>query len=104
MAEGAIRAHIDRSTLRRWMHDDHFRAQLQHMRDEASSLAKAKLEALMLKSVMVLDDSLEAADEALRLRAARIIVNAALRSEESRDLRHRLDVLDDALIMVKRAR
>ena len=74
------------------------------MRDEASSLAKAKLQGLLLKSVLVLDESLEDPDPALRQRAARVLINAALRAEETDDLRRRLDDLDDAYMMVKRQR
>ena len=104
MRQGANRAQVDRSTLKRWMNDPHFRAELKRMRDEASSLAKAKLQGLLLKSVLVLDEALEDPDPALRQRAARVLINAALRAEETDDLRRRLDDLDDAYMMVKRQR
>ena len=80
MRQGANRAQVDRSTLKRWMNDPHFRAELKHMRDEASSLAKAKLQGLFLKSVLVLDEALEEPDPMLRQRAARTLINAALRA------------------------
>ena len=99
--EGANRAQINRSTLRRWMNDAHFRSALQHMRDEAASLAKTKLQALTLKSVIVLNDSLDGADEALRLRAARTVLSAAQRAEDSREVQRRIEVLDDALSLLK---
>ena len=72
------------------------------MRDEAVSLAKAKLQAAMLKGVLVLIDSLDDNDQALRLRAARITVETALKSEENDELRHRIEVLDNALTLLKR--
>ncbi len=84
------------------MQDTHFRSELQRMRDEAASLAMAKLQGIMLKSVLVLSETLDDPDQALRLRAARTALNTALRSEENRDLRRRLEVLDDALSLLKR--
>ena len=104
MRQGANRAQIDRSTLKRWMNDPHFRAQVQHVRDEASSLAKVKLQGLMLKAVYVLDEDLEDPDPVLRNRAARAIISAALRAEETDDLRGRIDYLDQAFVMMKRQR
>ena len=71
------------------------------MRDEAVSLAKAKLQAAMLKSVFVLIDSLDTDDEALRLRAARITLEAALQTEENDELRRRIETLDSALALLK---
>ncbi len=71
------------------------------MRDEAASLAMTKLQGLMLKSVFVLNEALDDPDQGLRLRAARTTLNAALRSEENRELRRRLDVLDDAFSLLK---
>ncbi len=84
------------------MHDAQFRSALQRMRDEAASLTAVKLQEIMLKSVIVLNEALDDPDQALRLRAARTAINAAFKSEENRDLRRRLDVLDDALSLLKR--
>jgi hypothetical protein len=84
------------------MNEAHFRSELQQMRDEAASLAMAKLQAYMLKSVLVLGESLDSTDEALRVRAARVTLNAAFKAADSRDLRQRIDVMDDALSLLKR--
>ena len=69
--QGAIRAQIGLTTLKRWMNDVRFRSELQRMRDEAASLAKVKLQSLMLKSVLVLDESLDDPSPVLRQRTAR---------------------------------
>ena len=98
---GATLAHIGRSTLRRWMHDDQFRSELQRMRNEAANLAHVELQGLMLKSVLVLAGALDDPDQAARLRAARTALHVALRAEETRALHKRLDVLDDALSLLK---
>jgi hypothetical protein len=100
--QGAIRAQIARSTLSRWMRDSRFRSELQHMRDEAASLAKTKLQGLMLKSVLVLDEALDDPSPALRQRAARDVIGAALKSQEIDELRDRMDVLDTTLTVVKK--
>ncbi len=102
--QGAIRAQVARSTLSRWMRDARFRSELQRMRDEAASLAKVKLQSLMLKSVLVLDESLDDPSPVLRQRTARDIIAAALRSSEIDDLRDRMDVLDDTISRVKKQR
>jgi hypothetical protein len=104
LTQGAELAHIDRSTLQRWMREPHFRAQVERVRDEAASLARVKLQSLMLKSVLILEDSLDNADDALRLRAARATLQAAFRSDDALDLRRRLDMLDDGMSMLKAQR
>lgn len=86
------------------MRDARFRSELQRMRDEAASLAKVKLQSLMLKSVLVLDESLDDPSPVLRQRTARDIIGAALRSSEIDDLRDRMDVLDDTISRVKKQR
>ena len=102
LREGAKFANIGRATLHRWMHDDAFREKLQHMRGEAANLAHAELQGLMLKSVLVLAEALDDPDLTTRLRAARSALYVALKADETRDLRHRLDALDDALTLLKR--
>ena len=102
--QGAIRAQIGLTTLKRWMNEVRFRSELQRMRDEAASLAKVKLQSLMLKSVLVLDESLDDPSPVLRQRTARDIIAAALRSSEIDDLRDRMDVLDDTISRVKKQR
>ena len=74
------------------------------MRTEAASLAKVKLQSLMLKSVLVLDESLDDPSPALRQRTARDIIGAALKSQEIDELRDRMDVLDSTITAVKRQR
>ena len=83
------------------MQDDAFRSELKCMRDEAANFAHVELLGLMLKSVFVIADALDDPDQAARLRAARTALSVALRAEEARDLRKRLDVLDDALSMLQ---
>lgn len=102
IAEGAKNAQIDRTTLHRWMRDAHFRAELQRMRDDVAEIAKAKLQGLMLKSVIVLGEIIDDPDPSVRLRVARTALNAALRMNEDSDLRHRIEVLDEAIAMLKR--
>ncbi len=102
VAEGARLANVGRTTLYRWMHDSAFRVGLERMRDESMDLAYAELQALMLRSVNVLADALDDASPALRIRAARTILQAAARAHEEHDLNRRIEVLDDAFSLLKR--
>ena len=101
---GAELAQIGRSTLKRWMRDDHFRSQLQRMRDEAVSLAETKLQGLMLQSVFVIEDALHDDATGNRLEAARIAISAANHIQRARQLEHRLDLIDDSLTRMKNQR
>ncbi len=102
LAEGGRLADVGRTTLHRWMRDTGFRDELSRLRDEAANLAHAELRGLMLKSVLVLSEALDDKDPAARLRAARATLYVAFRADEARDLRRRLDILDDALALLKR--
>ena len=102
LAEAGRLADVGRTTLHRWMRDAEFRDELNRLRDEAASLAHAELRGLMLKSVLVLAEALEDSDPAARVRAARATLYVALKADETRDLRRRLDLLDDALALLKR--
>lgn len=102
VSRGAELAGISRATITRWLRDEDFRAHLQQQRAQVADLAHAELHGLMLKSVLVLADALDDADSTTRLRAARTTLSVALRADEVRDLRRRLDLLDDAVSLLRR--
>ena len=56
----------------------------------------------MLKSVLVLAEALDDGDPITRLRAARTTLSVALKADEVRDLRRRIDLLDDAVSLLRR--
>ena len=101
-SKGAELAGISRATITRWIRDENFRAHLQHQRAQVADLAHAELHGLMLKSVLVLAEALDDGDPITRLRAARTTLSVALKADEVRDLRRRLDLLDDAVSLLRR--
>jgi hypothetical protein len=86
------------------MNDPSFRAKLQRMRDQVVDLAHAELQALTFRSVHVLADVLEDPNPALRLRAASIILQANAQAQDNRELKRRVEILDDAFTMLKSQR
>ena len=99
LSRGAELAEIGRATLYRWMEDDEFRSNLERLRDEAADLARAELRGLMLKAVIVLAEALEDPRTTVGVRAARATLESAMKNEDMREIRRRLDVLDNAIAL-----
>ena len=88
---------INERTLYRWLEDEDFRHELARQREEAANLARQELQGLMLRSVVVLAEAMEAPDLALRLRAARYALSFAARIGEAEKLAVRLQELEEVL-------
>lgn len=104
LSEGARIASIGRTTLYRWMEDDEFRRALESTRAEAADLARSELEGLMLKSTMVLADSLEDPAPTVRLRAASVALALGLKALDVKELHRRIDHVSDALALLRKKR
>ena len=104
LSEGARLASVGRATLYRWVEDDQFRSALERTRSEAAELARTELEGLMLKAVLVLAESLEDPSPNVRLRAANAALALGLKTLDVKDLRRRLDHLDDAMTLLEKKR
>jgi hypothetical protein len=104
MAAGVEAAAIGRTTLTRWMNDDKFRIELTRMRQDASDLAFAELQALMLEGMEVLAESMRGDHQPTRLSATKIAINSGIRANDSRLLRKRLDIIEDGLSNLKAQR
>lgn len=104
LSDGAEAADISRSTLHRWMNDDKFRIELTRMREEASELAFAELQGLMLDGITILGQAMHEDHERNRLTAAKIAINTGIRAHDSRIMRKRLDVIEDGLSNLKAQR
>ena len=96
LAEGARRAGLARSTIYRWMEDDHFRARFERLRDEALSLAQAEMKGVALKGAMVLAEMLDDPSSDIRLRAAQTAVYAGFKVDENSEIKKRIDRLAEA--------
>ena len=102
LAEGARLADIGRTTLYRWMNDDSFRTTLERLRNEAADLAHSELRGLMLKGALVLAEAMEDPNARVRVRAAHAALSIGLRAVDLKDLRQRLERLDDAFSLWSR--
>ena len=92
---------VARSTILRWMRDPAFRAQLDHVREAAASVAYAKLQELVLTGAANLEEFLNSDDSALRLRATRLAFDIALKAELNHDLRKRIDLVNGAFHLLR---
>ena len=99
MAEGARLADIGRTTLYRWMNDHDFRTALERLRAGASDLAHTELRGLMLKGALVLAEAMEDPNPHVRVRAARAALSTGLKAVDLKELRQRIQRLDDAFAL-----
>ena len=97
VSEGARLADIGRATLHRWMHDDDFRRTLERLRSDAADLARTELRGLMLKGAFVLAEAMEDTSPAVRVRAAQAALSLGLKAIDLKELRDRIDLVDQAL-------
>ena len=71
----ATRLGIAESTLRRWLEDPSFREELARIRQESHSLVRQQIQTAMPTGIAVITElATKGSDEALRLRAARYLV------------------------------
>ena len=104
LSEGARAARIAKMTLTRWMRDPAFRAELEHLQRNIAELALTKLEGLTLKSVIRLEQLLDDPDPRIRHRALKAALSTSLSVREQKDLRHRLDLIENAQVMMRQQR
>ena len=99
MAEGARLADIGRATLYRWMNDHEFRATLERFRSEAADLAHAELRGFLLQGALVLAEAMQDPNPQVRVRAARAAMSIGLKAIDLKELRQRIERLDDAFAL-----
>lgn len=97
--DAARSAGIGRATLYRWLRDEEFRRSIDTLRTEAGDIAKAALQALMLRGIVVLSDAMDDPSPNIRLRAARTTVYAALKANDLKDIQRKIEALDDAVAL-----
>ena len=102
--EGARAAGIARMTLTRWMRDPAFREEIERIRRNISELAYSEMEGMTFKSVIRLEQLLDDPDPNVRHRASKIILSIALTIRDQRELRHRLDLIENALVLMRQQR
>ena len=97
MRQAARAAGIGKSTLYRWMEDESFREEVTRLREAAAQLARVQLQGQMLNAVQVLSDAMDHEDPAIRLRAARYVLQYGLQVGEVERLASDLENLQNSL-------
>lgn len=104
LERAAEAAQIGRRTLTRWMNDPAFRAELERIRQNVSDLGFNVVEGLTLKSAIRLDQLLDDPDPNVRLRALKAALSISLSVKEQKELRRRLDLLENTQVMMRQQR
>ena len=87
LTQAARDAGISESTLRRWLQEEHFRAELDRLTHEIAETTRQGLKDLMLQSFSVIKELMEDPDPTVRLRAARAAVILGIQVCKVEDLR-----------------
>ena len=83
------------------MDDPAFRAELERIRHNISDLAFNVVEGLTLKSVIRLDQLLDDPDPNIRLRALKVALSISLSAKEQKEIRNRIEVVENAQRMMR---
>ena len=101
MAQAARDCRVSESTLRRWLRDPAFAAELDLLRQEYADQVSQQCLGLILRGMNVLAEAMDDPDRALRLRATRYAMSFAVHLHESTklnaDIRELRDSLDSVL-------
>ena len=104
LAAAARAANVSRTTLRRWMEDHRFRTKLERLNQEAADLAFSQLQALAPKCLSALSDLLDSPDPRVRISAARTAIQFLFRLDADRNIKNRLDILDNTFALIQEQR
>ena len=88
---------VGEATAHRRLKEPEFRKRVDEARGEAIAAAVARLGAASTRAVMTLEGLLAADSEAVRLGAARSILDLGLKLREHEDLAERVRILEDQL-------
>ena len=97
IAQAARATGVGKTTLRRWLDDPDFRAEVTRLRQETADLARKELQGLMLRGVSVINDALDDPNPAIRLRAARYALSFGDKATDIHRLAADLKDLKDGL-------
>ena len=101
LAAASRSANVSLTTLRRWMQDPRFCAELDRIRKDAAELAFNEIQALALKSVNALFDLLDSPNERSRAFAIRTSLHLARQIDADRNIKNRLDILDNTFALIQ---
>lgn len=92
--EAARVSRVSRSTVHRWLQEEAFRAELARARATLFNETMARLQSATAASVIVLSELLKSKHEAIRLRAAGLVLGTGLKAREVIDLEERVRRLE----------
>ena len=104
ISEGARAVGIARMTLTRWMRDPVFREELERIRRNIAEFAFNELEGLTIKCVVRLQQLLDDPDPNVRHRATKTGLSTSLNFRNQKEVQHRLDLLENAHILIRQQR
>lgn len=93
--EAAHEAHVSRSSIYRWLQEEGFCIELSRTREALFNETMARLQSATAASVTVLGELLKSRHEAIRLRAAGVILGTGLKAREIIDLGERIRRLEE---------
>ena len=104
LTAGAKAAGVGRSTLNRWINEPQFRAELERARQDVAELAYSEIQALALKCVSRLSTLLDSPNDHVSASAIRTALRLLRQIDADRNIQNRLDILDNALALIKEQR
>ena len=94
LAEGARKAKVSRDTVYEWMKQPAFKEELDRKQKENVEAALRSLKSAISEATEVLRALLKDTKEGTRLKAAQIIIEAALKAQELDDIEKRIIALE----------
>ncbi len=102
VAQASRDSGVSEKTLRKWLEDPSFRTELDLLRQESYDLARKQLQALMPHCLSIFAEmAAEADDQAIRLRAARYLMNYAVKFHDHDKIADDVHELRAALLDAK---
>ena len=102
VAQASRDSGVSEKTLRKWLEDPSFRTELELLRQESYDMARKQLQALMPHCLSIFAEmAAEADDPAIRLRAARYLMNYAVKFRDHDKVADDLHDLRAALLDAK---
>ena len=97
LVHAARESGVSKSTLHRWMDEPDFSRELDRFNEQSADIARQQIKSQTRHALSVFADIMDGPDPALRLPAARYMVNFALRVQESETLASDLQDIKDAM-------
>jgi len=95
--EGCRQAKVSKNTLYAWYREDAFRGELRRQREKIVEGALENLKSNIAKAASTLVGLLDSQNEGIKHRAAKDVIDFAVKSMELEDLERRIEALEDKI-------